>query len=665
MSQEMMLDFEKRRHGFTPLALLCALFMLGFALLFSWQSASAFGELEWQGRVEAMPPSGLIGQWTVAGRLFMTDANTDFDTDKGDFAIGRCVELEYVGTAAPFQVTKIATKNGDDCRAAGTPTGTQTPSPSTTPTTPSTTPGGTIPSATPTGDDDDDDHDNDHVEDQRGIINSLPSSGLIGNWTISGIAYEVTRATRLRQDGAPFVVGACVKVEYRTGTTTRLALRIETKRGRECGGQPTPVSTVPPVTTPDPSRTPDANDHSREIFGRVESLPDGLIGTWTIRGQQYTATAETEFDEDHGDFTVGVCIKAHLDRDGVTITEIETSHGFRCGGNDDSGTNARGELYGLIQSFPITLTGDWNIGGITVAADSNTEFNQRNGAFVVGMMVKVKFQVQDDGSFYANEIESKFANVHHDDEHDDHGNDDSHTGRDGHAFGLIKSVPAGQLGIWNISGISYTVNATTTLVPETGDFAVGQRVRVKYYTTSTQERIARQIKLSNEDDGADNDSHATLFGYVEQMPPSGFVGEWIVGGTVFTATGTTKFNEEDGLLGLGAYVKMEYFVLAGVNIVHEIEVAVPPGAGDTNTIGVIDDNGGALQAASVQATTWVIDGVSYTVSPATDLNDLQGALAAGQTVLVNSYAATDGSQVATQIRSITLATKFFLPLLSR
>ena len=134
---------------------------------------------------------------------------------------------------------------------------------------------------------------------------------------------------------------------------------------------------------------------------------------------------------------------------------------------------------------------------------------------------------------------------------------------------------------------------------------------------------------------------------------------------VFVAGATAQFKEEHGLLGVGAYVAVEYSVVNGVNQVHEIETHVPPGAGPLLDIGTIDDKGGTLAAAGVQATTWVIGGVSYTVIPATDLNDVQWALAVGSTAVVNSYLAADGSRVATQIRGITLSDHLFLPVVGR
>ena len=92
---------------------------------------------------------------------------------------------------------------------------------------------------------------------------------------------------------------------------------------------------------------------------------------------------------------------------------------------------------------------------------------------------------------------------------------------------------------------------------------------------------------------------------------------------------------------------------------------MPPGAGALTTVGQIDDKGVDPIAASVSAATWVIGGVSYTVTPATDLNDIQGELAVGKTALVNSYTDANNNQIATQIRGINLSSQIYLPVIVR
>jgi len=100
------------------------------ALLWSGQVAWA-SEANLVGRVGAMPAGSLIGTWVVQGVSFVTTNSTEFRQDKGAFAVGGCVEVEYVGAVQPFAATKIASKNSDDCSVSGTPTG--APSVTTTP----------------------------------------------------------------------------------------------------------------------------------------------------------------------------------------------------------------------------------------------------------------------------------------------------------------------------------------------------------------------------------------------------------------------------------------------------------------------------------------------------------------------------------------------------
>jgi hypothetical protein len=300
---------------------------------------------------------------------------------------------------------------------------------------------------------------------------------------------------------------------------------------------------------------------------------------------------------------------------------------------------------------------------MTFVADSETEFNQEHGPFALGVTVKVHFAVGADGVNHAREIETKFAND--DDGHDDDGNG-SLEGAEGHAYGLIEQFPANLSGQWIVAGVTYTATDQTEFAQNDAPFAVGVRVKVAYFLDTQGGRVARAIESTNEDGGASVEAHFTLFGFVDDMPPGGFIGQWLVDNIAFVAGAGSQFKEAHGLLGLGAFVKVEYSIQNGSKQIQEIETHVPPGAGDHTAIGTIDDrSGSAIQAAGVNATVWVIGGASYTVTPATTFNDVQGALAIGQTALVNSYTAGDGSQVATEIRGVTLDHTLHLPLVTR
>ncbi|MEZ4616863.1 MAG: DUF5666 domain-containing protein [Caldilineaceae bacterium] len=399
-------------------------------------------------------------------------------------------------------------------------------------------------------------------------------------------------------------------------------------------------------------------------------LSRGLAGTWVVNGVSYSTTAGTEFKQEHGAFAVGACVKLHVQGSSspATIREIETKQAYRCSGNNGGGGggaddgSGEGELYGILQSFPANLVGDWNIGGMTFVADGSTEFKQRAGVFKVGITVKVHFTTDSSGSNQAREIETRFAN-------DDNGSDDdgngSFEGAEGHAYGTIDSFPSGLAGGWQISGIGYSATSSTVFAQNDGSFANGKQVKVEYYLDSNGDRVARKIETTNDNGGATAPTRFKVFGFVDQMPANGFVGTWVVDGITFTTGTTTQFKETNGLFGLGAYVAVEYAVQSGNNQVHEIETHIPPGAGPNLNIGRIDDKGGALVAAAQQASTWTIAGKNYTVTPATDLNDLQGELVVGATVVVNSYPAADGSFVATQLRSVVLDEVVYLPTVAR
>lgn len=625
--------------------------LVGLILSIMWIGSVARAEEEgWVGKVETMPTGGLIGEWRVGGQLFTTTNNTEFRLEKGPFVVGACIGVKYVGEAPPFAVMRMVTKDAKECMPGATPSVTRTPEGTKTPSATGTT--------TP---DDDDDHEDAKM---TALVEQMPERGLLGSWVIGGVDYVVAPGARLRQEKGPFAVGACVEVEYLVGATPRQVRKMETKRHYECAQDGTPAATPTLIPTAPPVGTPGAEF---EVYGRVESLPAGLIGNWVVDGVTYLATAETEFDDERGNFAVGRCVKIHAlnTTPTPTIREIENERGFHCAHDDDDHDEflGAGVLFGKIQSLPATgLLGDWNVGGMTFVVSDTTELKARDEQFAVDVMVKVHFVVDAAGVNLARKIEAKFAD---DDGHDDDGNG-VFEGAEGHAFGKIEKMPAGDLiGEWVIGAISYTVTADTRMVEPHSNFVVGATVRVKYYTDAQGNRIVRKIKTTNENSGADDPNHFTLFAFIDQMPPSGFAGEWILDHIAFVATGETKFVEEHGTLGVGAYVKVEYFIRNGRNVIHELETQVPPGAGDDNTVGEIENTGDGLIAAGANGTVWTIGGKSYTVTPATDLNDLQSDLTIGSTALVNSYTAADGTQVATQIRGVTLNNRLFMPISKR
>ena len=571
-----------------------------FAAVWSSRVALATGST-WKGLVDSLPAEGLRGEWVVSGRTFVADANTRFHDDRDDFDVGVCVEVAYSGEQEPYLAKKIAKKGSGDC-----------PEP---------------------------------TREAYGLIEQTPRRGLLGDWQIDGVAYRALPGAQFKQRYGPLVVGACAKVQYTGAESPYRVRKLESRPQAECGES----GTIPPVTpTPPPGETV-------ERYGRIDSFPANLVGDWVVGDIAYVATDATQFKQQNGAFAVSACVKvvAYASTDPATLRKVETERSHKCGQDDDDDDEediiGRGELFGEVQSLPDGLLGEWNVAGITFLVDESTELKQRNGVFAVGAVVKVKFLIRANGDFYAREIELK---------------SDVRPNK-GHAFGLIDSLTAERVGVWTIGGIDYQVTAATRLREKHGLFEVGARVRVTYVVDENARRVATKIETTRSQGGVTNPTHLKAFGYVGQMPAEELVGAWTINEVVYIATAATVFEEEHGLLGLGAYVAVEYRIVEGRNVAHKIETKVPPGAGTQSILAVIEAKQEVAAAEVSDDEMWRIGGVDYLITPATDVDDLDSELEVGNTALVNSYAEADGTLVATEVRGVTMANSLYLPAVTR
>lgn len=486
-----------------------------------------------------------------------------------------------------------------------------------------------------------------------GLVEQMPAGGPIGDWVIDGQAVVATAQTEFDETEGPIAVGVCVKVVLVSqGSTT--AREIDSEPDDDCNGDG------------------DGEDGA-EVYGVVESMPiSGTIGAWTVSSKVYTVTAQSELKQEYGAFDIGRCVKIHLVAGTTdTVREMETERSYKCDGSDDddgseppAGVIGKGELYGELKSFPQDLIGIWEVGTLIFTATTDTEFKTKNGPFTVGETVKVEFYILQDGTFLAREIKTAMPDWDDDDQGDDDHEGDQHGGRgEGHAFGVIEQLPAGGLiGTWVVAGIPYTVTEHTELKARGGTFAISETVKIEFRLDSSGGRVAKEIKLKSGQGGSMPEA-STFVGFVEAMPETGYVGLWIVSGAEFSGTMQSKFKEDHGVLTVGAYVKVEYRTVDGVSIIHEMETEVPPGAGDDDHIGTVESmDDSVLAAGAAVNSTWVIGGRSFVVTPSTRVD---GSLTTSGTAWVNSYAAPDGTQVATRIAGITLDKTLYLPTLQR
>ena len=481
-----------------------------------------------------------------------------------------------------------------------------------------------------------------------GIIKSMPAEGKIGEWVIGDQTIVADDQTQFQEMAGPLAVDGCAKVKF-VAQGSNVAHEIESENMSDCTGD----------------GGDDGHDDGTEVYGIVEVMPlSGTVGVWTVSTKQYTVTEQSELKMEYGAFDVGKCVKIHLVLGTTdTVREMETERSYKCSGDDGhdgiSGIG-KGEIYGELMSFPDpatgSLAGTWIVGTLTFSATENTEFSTKNGDFAVGGIVKVEFVILQDGTFVAREIKTAIAK--HEDDGDDHHDDRN----EGHAYGMIEQLPeSGLIGTWIVAGVEYSVTERTKLHEEHGTFAISETVKIEFKVDSSGLRVAKEIELKSKSNNENED--AKFVGFIDSMPETGFVGLWVVNGVEFSGTLKSKFEEDHGSFAVGAYVKVEYRTVDGVNIIHEMETEVPPGAGDDNTVGKLDsmDDNPTAAAVSVNA-TWVVDGKSFVVTPSTRVS---GGLTTSDTVWVNSYTAVDGSQVATRITNVTLDNFLFLPAMRR
>lgn len=124
-------------------------------------------EFEFTGQVESLP-DGLIGDWVVSGRTVHVTAATRIREKKGPADVGAIVEVEgFERPDGSVDATKIEVKSSIG--------------------------GGKI--------------------NFDGTVESLPDSGLIGDWVVGGRTVHVTAATRIKQKHGPVSVGLVVMVK--------------------------------------------------------------------------------------------------------------------------------------------------------------------------------------------------------------------------------------------------------------------------------------------------------------------------------------------------------------------------------------------------------------------------------------------------------------------
>ncbi len=545
--------------------LICALIVsLLIPAPFASRIAFADGdnEFEFTGNISALPnTTDFVGDWTVGGRTVHVTTNTKIERDGGDPAVGKAAEVEGIlnndgsVTATDIEIEPPASAQNfefqgrvDQLPATTGFIGDWTVSGFVVHVTSSTTidqmqkavavgvfvrvlgtfrSDGTIDAI--------------RIQTEKterppffqftGTVQSLPNtSGLIGDWTVSGRTVHVTSMTKL--EGEPITVGTVVMVKGFVRTDGSIdAIKIE------------------------PAET---ETNAFNFIGTITNLPNtaGFIGDWTVDGRIVHVTSTTQIQQEEGLLAIGAVVEVTgiVRSDGsidATRIEVEESAG--------SNQNApRVEIEGAVQQLPNTngLIGEWVINGRTIHVTSLTQIRPSASAITVGTFVEVEGFLRPDNSIDAVSVDVE--------------NVQNQTPRFV-LIGLIDTLPATNnfIGDWVVGGRTIHVGSSTQIVPNNRPIVVGALVRITGTTRSDGTVDAQQIIVKRNDDVGRMLNFFEFFGTVEGEPSAGPTGDWRISGLTIHVSSTTRFSPRNVVPVVGSRVKVVGRLLADGSLVAD------------------------------------------------------------------------------------------------
>ncbi len=438
--------------------------MLGGALGILSGSTTALADEEgdkWVGYVESRLEATVEGDWTIGGKTFSVSERTVFDPAAGPLDSGICVQVyyrSYDDGVVAFKIRSIAAVHCED---------------------------------------EVDEPDDDHSKRAYGKLDALPDNDRLGTWQIGGEFYEVSRQTKVEAEHGPFEIGACLKVKYRMSDDERIAKEIETERHYKCGddegddtdpGEGDPGEGDPGEGDPGEG-DPEEGDphHEARLYGVIFSFPEQLVGEWNIGGLKILADESTEFEQEHIPFDEYVVVKVKFYTDDVGIHHaLKIESRFSIWGHrpdhdhGDHHEGRGGHAYGLIQDWPSTSTmgpiGSWTIGDNVYIALPETRFVQRRADFGVGVPVRVKYRVDEEGRRIARVIRTTGPSAETDQP------------TRSTLVSLVEAMPEnGFDGAWKVGNVDLMTTDESRFSERHGLLAVGAYVEVEYISEDATE----------------------------------------------------------------------------------------------------------------------------------------------------------------------------------
>ncbi len=462
-----------------------------------------------------------------------------------------------------------------------------------------------------------------------GYITTAPA-GTTGTWEVDARAYTADTSTRFEQEHGSLSVGQCVEIKFVAGT--KKLLEMQSESSYKCGGSS--GGSTPGISY-------------RQYYGTLATFPTSLIGPWVVDSNTYTATTATRMEQENGPFFAGGCVEVKFQAGSTTAVEINTESAEKC--LVSGGSPAEGKLYGLVDTIPADVkNGNWVIAGTagsttTVIAIPTTVISEEHGGLTVGSCAEVEYQGSN-GNYTATRIGSEPAYK---------------CNADGVTFenkvlGYITTFPANLVGSWVLdSGNSYYADGSAQFKQTNGAFGAGQCVSLKYYPKNGVHYITEVETESNSDcagTGTGQVVSSKIFATIGSFPSAPHLGSWTIGGTVYTATSTTRFEQGNGAFAVDACVKANYS--SGNNLLKvETEDAYKCQVSQSDTTPAYRGYGAIEAMPSDTLTgTWRVSGIEYQTSGATTFEQNHGFFSVGAYVEVK-YTSSGGVNTALSIET--------------
>ena len=305
-----------------------------------------------------------------------------------------------------------------------------------------------------------------------------------------------------------------------------------------------------------------------------------------------------------------------------------------------------GKITALPAGFPPAVTGTWTLGGMQFEANAGTTLVQLHGALGVNVCAQVEYLVGGSTNV-ATKISSKDG--------DECGGSHGEPGEHMKVYSYVNQLPAGfpitLTGEWVIGNVTYTAGVTTHFEYEAGPFAVGSCVGVEYLSGTT--RLALELgtepafRCAHRTGGGGGIHYREVRGTIDQFPV-GLVGQWTVSGVIYTATASTRFEQEHGPFFVNACVEVKYTADKTAVEISTSEAhrcaggGKPPESKFYGTIGNIPT--GTLGV-------WTIGGAPFVVTTTTRLEQEHGMTLTVGTCVEVEYYLSGTDRIATKIEA--------------